>query len=286
MAYYEFQFTYDRPATLDTDTINDVLAAELGTIGFESFLPEADGLRAYLPEAAYHAEALPQLLAAFPLPDVTFHHTHTLIPDRDWNEAWEKNYFQPVRIGRECLIRASFHQPEEGFTHTIVIDPRMAFGTGNHATTELMLREMLPLDLNGREVLDMGCGTAVLAILAARKGARRVVAIDIDEWACRNAVDNCRMNNTTNVQVIHGGAEQLASCGTFDYVFANINRNTLLQDIRHYASALRAGGRIYLSGFYTGDAPAVQQECLSQGLPSSYSASLGEWAVVMAGRDW
>ena len=167
MEYYEFRFTYDHPATMDTDTINDVLAAELGAIGFDSFAPDADGLNAYVPVADYRPESLAQLLADFPLSDVIIRYTHTSVPDRDWNEEWEKNYFQPVRIGHECLIRASFHQPEEGFVHTIVIDPRMAFGTGNHATTEQMVRAILPLDLHGREVLDMGCGTAVLAILAA-----------------------------------------------------------------------------------------------------------------------
>ena len=286
MDYYEFRFTYDAPTPIDTDTINDVLAAELGAIGFESFAPDADGLSAYIPTPDYCAEALAPLLADFPLPDVAISHTHTLVPDRDWNEEWEKNYFQPVRIGRDCLIRASFHPHEEGFTHTIVIDPRMAFGTGNHATTELMIREMLPLDLRGREVLDMGCGTAVLAILAARKGATRVAAIDIDEWACRNAADNCRLNDTPDIHVLHGGAEQIASCGTFDYIFANINRNILLRDIRYYVPALRTGGRLYLSGFYERDVPAVEEECRAQGLSLSASSHRDKWAIVSAVRDW
>ena len=286
MVYYEFRFAYDGPISMDTETINDVLAAELATIGFESFMSDADGMNAYIPASTYHAEELTQLLIDFPLPDVTIRHTCTLVPDRDWNEEWEKNYFHPVRIGRECLIRASFHQPEEDFTYTIVIDPRMAFGTGNHATTELMIREMLPLDLHDREVLDMGCGTAVLAILAAQKGARRVVAIDIDEWACRNAADNCRQNGTPDIRILRGGAEQISACGTFDYIFANINRNILLSDIRYYVPALRSGGRLYLSGFYEKDVPAVEQECRLQGLlPGPYS-SRNEWAAVSAEKDW
>ena len=162
----------------------------------------------------------------------------------------------------------------------------MAFGTGNHATTEQMVRAILPLDLHGREVLDMGCGTAVLAILAAQKGAHRVVAIDNDEWAYHNAIENCRLNNTPDIHVLHGDAEQIAACGTFDYIFANINRNILLRDMSHYVSALRSGGRLYLSGFYESDVPAIAQECRSQRMTSSLYSSRNEWAVVVAAREW
>ena len=132
----------------------------------------------------------------------------------------------------------------------------------------------------------MGCGTAVLAILAAQKGAHRVVAIDNDEWAYRNAIENCRLNNTPDIHVLHGGAEQIAACGMFDYIFANINRNILLRDMSHYVSALRSGGRLYLSGFYESDVPAIAQECRSQRMTSSLYSSRNEWAVVVAAREW
>lgn len=278
MDYYEFQFSYT--SSVATEVINDILATELGAVGFESFVADENGLKAYIPVSAFQPEALTDCLSSFPLEDTVIHHTHTPIAARNWNEEWEKNYFQPIRIGKQCLIRASFHQPEEGYEQTIIIDPRMAFGTGNHATTYLMLCEMLTLDLHGKEVLDMGCGTAVLAILAARKQAQRVVAIDIDEWAYRNAIENCRLNNTLDIRIEQGGAELLPHCGMFDYIFANINRNILLNDIRHYAPILKPGGYLYMSGFYEEDIPAIEQECRQNGLTLLSHTSRNHWAVV------
>ena len=289
MPYLQLTLHYHYPTSetsISDEDLSDWLISELGTIGFESFEQGEGMVKAFIPEQDYREETTRELLTAFPLEGFTCDFATEILPEVNWNEEWEKNYFQPVRIGHECLIRASFHQPEEGFAHTIVIDPRMAFGTGNHATTEQMVRAILPLDLHGREVLDMGCGTAVLAILAAQKGAHRVVAIDNDEWAYRNAIENCRLNNTPDIHVLHGGAEQIAACGTFDYIFANINRNILLRDMSHYVSALRSGGRLYLSGFYESDVPAIAQECRSQRMTSSLYSSRNEWAVVVAAREW
>lgn len=278
MDYYEFQFGYT--SSVATEVINDILATELGAVGFESFVADENGLKAYIPVSAFQPDTLTNCLSAFPLEGTVIHHTYTPIAARNWNEEWEKNYFQPIRIDKQCLIRASFHQPEEGYEQTIIIDPRMAFGTGNHATTYLMLCEMLTLDLHGKEVLDMGCGTAVLAILAARKQAHRVVAIDIDEWAYRNAIENCRLNNTLDIRIEQGGAELLPHCGMFDYIFANINRNILLNDIRYYAPVLKAGGHLYMSGFYEEDIPAIEQECRQNGLTLLSHTSRNQWTVV------
>ncbi|MDO4702850.1 50S ribosomal protein L11 methyltransferase [Tannerella sp.] len=278
MDYYEFQFSYT--SLVATEVINDILATELGTIGFESFVSDENGLKAYIPVSAFQPDTLTDCLSAFPLEETVIHHTHTPIAARNWNEEWEKNYFQPIRIGKQCLIRASFHKPEEGYEHTLVIDPRMAFGTGNHATTYLMLCEMLALDLRGKEVLDMGCGTAVLAILAARKHAQRVVAIDIDEWAYRNAIENCRLNNNPDIRIEQGGAECLPHFGTFDYIFANINRNILLNNIRHYVSVLKCGGQLYMSGFYEEDIPAIEKECRLNRLTLLSHTSRDQWVAV------
>ena len=194
MNYYELSFTYTSPA--GQEIINDILASELGEIGFESFIEGEEGLRGYIPETIYDAEKLDKKLAEFPIEETQISYNAQLIEDRDWNEEWEKNYFKPIHIGNECLIRASFHEAEPGYTYDIVIDPKMAFGTGNHETTYLMISEILKLDLAGKEVLDMGCGTAVLAILARLKGAKQVTAIDIDEWAYNNALENIRLNHT------------------------------------------------------------------------------------------
>ena len=212
--------------------------------------------------------------------NVDIHFTETLVESKDWNEEWEKNYFKPIRIGKDCIIRASFHEHEPGYAYNIIIDPKMAFGTGNHETTFLMISEILKLDLTSKELLDMGCGTAVLAILAHMKGAGRVVAIDIDEWAYNNALENIRLNNTNDIQVALGGAEQIPAFGTFDIVFANINRNILLNDIRHYSECMKPGAFLYMSGFYVQDIPAIEEECKHNGLALLSHTEKNNWAAV------
>lgn len=278
MNYYELTITYT--SSLPQDIIYDVLASELGEIGFDSFTETDKGLLAYIKENLYDKEALQNQLRSFPLVDVTFHIEEALIKDRDWNEEWEKNYFKPIRIDQDCLIRASFHEEEPGFTYTIVIDPKMAFGTGNHETTYLMIKEILGIDFTGKEVLDMGCGTAVLAILAAMKGAQKVTAIDIDEWAFRNALENIRLNNKEEIEVACGGAELIADYPPFDLIFANINRNILLQDIPTYAQHLKPGGELYMSGFYQEDIPIIEEACKQQGMKIISFTEKNNWVAV------
>lgn len=278
MNYYELKFTYESP--IEATIISDVLASELGEIGFESFTEDEDGLLAYVSDQLYNVKALQDKLNEFPLENVTIRYTEQLVESKDWNEEWEKNYFKPIRIGKDCIIRASFHEHEPGYTYNIIIDPKMAFGTGNHETTFLMISEMLKLDLIGKELLDMGCGTAVLAILARMKGAGRVVGIDIDEWAYNNALENIRLNNTNDIVVALGGAEQIPAFGTFDIVFANINRNILLNDIRHYNECMKPGAFLYMSGFYVQDIPAIEEECKRNGLALLSHTEKNNWAAV------
>ncbi|MDR2139277.1 MAG: 50S ribosomal protein L11 methyltransferase [Tannerella sp.] len=278
MGYYELYFTY--ASAVEPAVISDLLAAELAEAGFDSFMPEAEGLRAYLPVDRYRKEEVEQCLRNFPLADTRFYTTQTRIPAKDWNETWEKHDFQPVRIGRRCLLRAPFHAAETGFEYELVIHPKMAFGTGHHETTRLMLDEILDLPLEGSTVLDMGCGTAVLALLAAKKGARQVIAVDIDEWACRNALENRLLNDVPQVRVIRGDAGQIPGDVTFDCVFANITRNVLLNDIRHYASALKSGGTLLASGFYTEDIPLLEAECRQNRLERIASAERNHWAIM------
>ena len=255
--------------SFDTFFINDVLAAELGEIGFESFAENENGLQGYISDQLYNVKGLQDKLAEFPLENVDIHFTETLVESKDWNEEWEKNYFKPIRIGKDCIIRASFHEHEPGYAYNIIIDPKMAFGTGNHETTFLMISEILKLDLTSKELLDMGCGTAVLAILANMKGARRVVAIDIDEWAYNNALENIRLNNTNDIQVALGGAEQIPAFGTF-----------LLNDIRHYSECMKPGAFLYMSGFYVQDIPAIEEECKHNGLALLSHTEKNNWAAV------
>ena len=278
MNYYELSFTYTSP--VEVSIINDILASELGEIGFESFTENENGLQGYISAQLYNVKDLQDKLATFPLDNVEIHYTESLVESKDWNEEWEKNYFKPIRIGNDCIIRASFHEPEPGYTYTIIIDPKMAFGTGNHETTYLMISEMLKLDLEGKELLDMGYGTAVLAILAKMKGAKRVVGIDIDEWAYNNALENTRLNHTTDIQIALGGAEQIPAFGTFDIVFANINRNILLNDIKSYASCLKPGGLLYMSGFYKEDIPAIEAECNKNQLALLSYTEKNNWVAV------
>jgi ribosomal protein L11 methyltransferase len=278
MDYYELSFRYE--SSIETDTINDILASELGNIGFESFTSNENGLMAYIAVDKYDKVTLNDCLERFPISGIIFRHDQKRIANRNWNEEWEKNYFRPIRIGNECIIRASFHPEESGFRYPIIIDPRMAFGTGNHATTDLMLREILKSDLQGKELLDMGCGTAVLAILAAKKEASRIVAVDIDEWAYHNAVENCRLNHVENIRVAQGDAEQIKELGQFDYIFANINRNILLEDIKHYEPALKPKGALFMSGFYKEDLPAIKKECNKQGLSLLSFTEKDNWVAV------
>ena len=278
MNYYELRFTYQSP--IETEILNDVLAAELGEIGFESFTQDEQGLQGYISDQLYDEAVLKETLAAFPLEETTIHYVCTPVESKDWNEEWEKNYFKPIRIGNDCLIRASFHEPEPGYTYTIIIDPKMAFGTGNHETTYLMISWMLEEQLAGKRLLDMGCGTAVLAILARMKGAEKVVAIDIDEWAYTNAFENIRLNHTAEIEVALGGAERIAAFAPFEVIFANINRNILLQDMRHYAEALQPAGQLFMSGFYLEDLPIIAEECQRNGLRVEGYKERHNWVAV------
>ncbi len=282
MNYYEYTFTYT--STIEAEIINDLLAAELGTIGFESFVETESGLKAYIADKNYNEDDLLSTLNGFPLENVQIHFIKKIIESRDWNEEWEKNYFQPIIVGHDCIIHASFHLIESTCKYDIVIDPKMAFGTGNHETTWLMINEMLTLDLEGKELLDMGCGTAVLAILASKKGASRVVAIDIDEWAYNNALENIRLNHTTDINVALGDAKKINDFGYFDIVFANINRNILLKDIQQYVECMKKDALLFMSGFYKEDIATIENECNKHGLVLIHFSEKNNWVAVKAAR--
>ena len=263
-----------------SEVVTDILASLLADIGYESFVPDEKGLTAYVKAELFDEDSVNNVIEAFPISDVKFTLKTTFIEGKDWNSEWEKNYFKPIRIGNDCLIRASFHEPEPGYTYTIIIDPKMAFGTGNHETTYLMISWMLEEPLVGKRLLDMGCGTAVLAILARMKGAEKVVAIDIDEWAYENALENIRLNHTEEIEVVLGGAERIAAFAPFEVIFANINRNILLQDMHHYAEALQPGGQLFMSGFYVEDLPIIEAECQRNGLRVEGYKERHNWVAV------
>lgn len=262
------------------EIVTEILSANLADIGFESFIENEQGLTAYIQEQLFNEDAIKTTLNDFPLEArITF--SSNLIHDKNWNEEWEKNYFEPLIIDNKCIIRSTFHENTGSYEYNIFIDPKMSFGTGHHQTTELMIREILSTDFKNKSVLDMGCGTAILAILASMRGADPILAIDIDQWAYDNAQENLELNKISNIDIKIGGAELLdPNSMNFDTILANINRNILLQDIQSYASVLNSQGSLYMSGFYTEDIASITEECSKHGLKFTHSNSKNNWAVV------
>jgi ribosomal protein L11 methyltransferase len=266
------------------DPWRDILTVELADIGYDSFeegftdqLSTRGELRAYIPSAHFNAKKLSELLTLRD-PHVSVHWTSEEIADRNWNAEWESS-FSPVEVGDQVRIRADFHSPAEGFTHDLVITPRMAFGTGHHATTRMMVLAMLPLDLKGKDVCDLGCGTGVLAILAERMGARSAVAIDIDPGAVDNARENIIRNDCQAITVEVGDASSLEG-RAFDLILANIERNVLLDAMPRLAVALKPGGAVFLSGFVVTDRHMLAQSAKDNGLELAERLEEGDWALL------
>ncbi|MFT4072409.1 MAG: 50S ribosomal protein L11 methyltransferase [Dysgonamonadaceae bacterium] len=260
------------------EAAKDVLAALAADIGFESFVDAEDGTVAYIPVNLFDESSLQQLISCFPLEN-NIRYTSQEIEGKDWNEEWEKNYFQPLIIDEQCIVQSSFHHAPKIYKYNITIDPKMAFGTGHHQTTELMIRSVLEENFEGKSLLDMGCGTAILAILASMKGADPVTAIDIDQWAYDNAMENLQLNHVANVEVKIGGAELLGS-KTFDVILANINRNILLNDINRYVSVLNPNGLLFMSGFYREDIAAIEAACKACQLELVSCKEKDNWVAV------
>jgi ribosomal protein L11 methyltransferase len=263
-----------------TETVNDVVSALAGEIGFESFVECEGGVLAYIQQPLYDEEAVSRLVAEFPLPDTQVTFSAQEAEDKDWNEEWEKNFFQPIVIEDRCCIHSTFHHDTPKTEYEILINPQMAFGTGHHETTSSIIAELLEADLQGKSVLDMGCGTSILAILASMRGASRVTAIDIDDWCVNNSRDNIALNHCGNITVELGDASILAGREPFDVVIANINRNILLADMPAYAAVMHSGSQLFMSGFYVEDIPAIQQKAESLGFRFEHHREKNRWAAV------
>ncbi len=276
MRYIEVTF---RPSPC-TETITDVLAAVLADAGFESFVPSDEGLVAYIQQQFLQEESLKEVLGSFPIEGITFEYTQAEAEDKDWNEEWEKNYFQPIVIDNRCVVHSTFHRDIPQMEYDIVINPQMAFGTGHHETTSLIASELLQADLEGKCVLDMGCGTSILAILARMRGAFAVTAIDIDTWCVNNSLENIRLNGLSHIGVELGDAAVLQGKGPFDIVIANINRNILLRDMISYISCMRKGSEMYISGFYVEDIPVLREKAEELGLTFVHHREKNNWATV------
>ena len=276
MKYLEFTFH----TTPCTEIVNDVLSAVLGEAGFESFVEQTDGIAAYIQKDLYNETVLKEALADFPLPDTQVEYAYQEAEDKDWNEEWEKNFFQPIIIDDRCVIHSTFHRDIPKAEYDIVINPQMAFGTGHHETTSLIIGELLDNNLQGKSLLDMGCGTSILAILARMRGAAPCTAIDIDEWCVRNSLENIELNGVDRISVFQGDASLLKDQEPFDVIIANINRNILLNDMKRYVSCMHPGSELYMSGFYVDDIPVIQAEAEHNGLRFVHHKEKNRWAAV------
>ena len=276
MKYFEVTFSVN-PCN---ETATDILSALTAEIGFESFVECEGGMQAYVQQSLFDEEALKGIISDFPIQDTEITYTITEPEDKDWNEEWEKNFFQPIVIDNRCVIHSTFHKDYPKAEYDIVINPQMAFGTGHHETTSSILGELLDADLKGKSVLDMGCGTSILAILASMRGADPVTAIDIDDWCVNNSRDNITLNNIDNITVELGDASLLEGRKPFDVIIANINRNILLNDMVAYTACMHKGSEIYMSGFYVQDIEAIRSKGESLGLKFVHYREKNNWAAV------
>ena len=262
------------------ETVTDVLSALCGDIGFESFMEAENGIKGYIQEALYNEDALRGMLENFPMENTEISFEAVPQEDKDWNEEWEKNFFQPIVIGDRCCIHSTFHKDTPKTEYEILINPQMAFGTGHHETTSSIISELLDADLKDKSVLDMGCGTSILAILASMRGANPVTAIDIDDWCVNNSKDNIILNQINNITVELGDASLLKGRKPFDVIIANINRNILLADMPQYAACMHAGSELYMSGFYVQDIPVIREKAENLGMKFIHYREKNNWAAV------
>jgi ribosomal protein L11 methyltransferase len=254
----------------------DVLIGELAEIEFESFVETETGLQAYIQKELFSEENL-HAISTLNQHGVVITHHITPIKSENWNAVWEAD-FEPIIVNEECIVRAPFH-PAKNLPFEIVISPKMSFGTGHHETTWLMMKTLLGVEVSGMEVLDMGSGTGVLAILAEKMGAKTVLAVDVDDWAYENAIENTSLNDTVNISVEKGNVSNIEG-QSFHVILANINKNVLLQDMDQYASALKPQGNLLISGFFEMDVPDLMRKATSCGLQLSHKEYKNHWACL------
>ena len=265
--------------TLEIEPISpfsDIIMSDLGDVGFESFVDTDTGLKAYIPKPDFDENAVKRVIDIVENCSVTY--AVEEMPDENWNAVWESTH-EPVLVEDFCWVYAPFHSINTEVKYNILIEPKMSFGTAHHSTTYMMLSFLRDEELEGRKVLDMGSGTGVLAILAKMKGAAETDAIDNDEWAYRNALENVEANGCTGINVLLGDAQLLNEKGLYDVVIANINRNILLRDMHAYIEHLNTGGTLLLSGFYEHDIPSIRQEAEKNGMAFESFRERNEWVA-------
>ncbi|MDB9760095.1 50S ribosomal protein L11 methyltransferase [bacterium] len=265
---YDFNVSPKEPAT-------EMLIAQLGYVGFESFVEQDNGVTAYIQKQEWNSKILEDVFLLHSNEfNITFEHNE--IAQTNWNEEWEKN-FNPIKVDDLVSIRAPFHT-NPSLQFDIVIEPKMSFGTGHHETTHMMVQHLLALDLDTKKVLDMGCGTGILAIFAEMKGAKPIDAIDIDSWCYENSLENIQRNNCNHITVYEGDASLLKE--KYDVIIANINRNILLSDMKTYTDCLNENGVLLLSGFYKEDIVIIEDEVNKHGLTFETMIQRNNWVAL------
>ncbi len=237
---------------------SEILMAEIAEAGFDTFMETEKGFEAYVEGENFDKELLSHLQEKYK------HVTPLLffqdqIPKQNWNEEWEKNV-EPIVVDDKCLVRAAFHQIDKKYPYEIIITPKMSFGTGHHQTTHLMISRQMKMNHKGKRVMDAGCGTAILSIMASKLGAKQIEGFDIDEWSVPNGVENAGNNHCSNIRIQQGKIDEVKLSGKFDIILANINKNILLAEMHHYANYLEVGGLLLLSGFYIHDLEDLKKE--------------------------
>ena len=255
---------------------SEILVAELGELPFESFVESEFGVTAYIQKQLW-SESILDDVKILHSPEFVISYTVEEIEQVNWNEEWEKN-FEAINVDGICHVRAPFH-PKTDAQFDIVIEPKMSFGTGHHETTHMMIQHLLEMDVAGMKTLDMGCGTAILAILAEMKGAKPIDAIDIDNWCYLNSIENAERNNCKNITVYEGDAALLKD-KKYDLIIANINRNILLNDMQSYVDCLLPNGTILFSGFYEEDIPFINASCVEKGLTYVKKLERNNWVSL------
>jgi ribosomal protein L11 methyltransferase len=257
----------------------DILIAELAEIGYDSFVDTPEGVDAYITEDQFAEASLQDLIRKYQaLTDIEYQFNR--LEKQNWNETWEKSY-EPINVDDVCLVRAAFHPADDRFKYQIVITPKMSFGTGHHETTSMMLSTQLGIDHQGKKVLDVGCGTGILAIMACLLGAKEVLGFDIDEWAVENTRENIGLNHCDFMTVSQGTIENVDPSLRFDIILANINRNVLLQEIPVYRRFLSPGGKLLVSGFYEHDIEDIARTAEEAGLKKMSQRIKNQWACVV-----
>ena len=257
----------------------ELLMAEIAEAGFDTFLETESGFEAYVEMENFDKAEVSAILARY-ADQTAVSSSYEKIEKQNWNEEWEKSY-EPIMVEDQCLIRASFHKIDKKFPYEITITPKMSFGTGHHQTTYLMVKNQLSIDHEGKRVMDAGCGTAILSVMACKRGAREVEAFDIDEWSIVNGNENVEVNGCSGIHIQQGKLSELAIEGKFDIVLANINKNVLLDEIKLYQQYMLPGGLLLLSGFFTEDIDDLKAEAAHYHLSEIRRDERENWASLL-----